>query len=60
VGVARIDRVAHTLSSQGPVQLQRLDYVAFARVSADRQDLLTAYVAGDETLLELIARLEGP
>ncbi|HJL48471.1 MAG TPA: immunoglobulin domain-containing protein, partial [Polyangiaceae bacterium LLY-WYZ-15_(1-7)] len=59
VGVLRLDRDARRVDAVRPVELDRLDYLAFARVGAEHQPLLARYASGELSLSELLAHLEA-
>jgi methionine-rich copper-binding protein CopC len=58
VGVARVDKQGMTLSSEGPLQLQRLDFIGASLVQAD-PILLERYGAGQLDLNQLIQSMES-
>jgi hypothetical protein len=59
VGVAKINLEAKTVVSQGPVQLQRLDFIGYAHIKQEARPLLEQYVNGDASLQQMIAGLEN-
>ncbi|MCA9579773.1 MAG: Ig-like domain-containing protein, partial [Myxococcales bacterium] len=59
VGVLRVDRDTHQLTSVRPVQLQRLDVLAVGWPASTFNALLASYAEGDATLASLVAALGG-
>jgi hypothetical protein len=42
----------------GPVALERLDYLGYAFVSEDQQEIVERFVNGEIELLEMVGELE--
>jgi hypothetical protein len=58
IGVGHVDRQARMVVSEGPVVLQRLDFIGVSSVAANN-DLLGRYVSGEIGLSQLIATMES-
>ena len=58
VGVGKIDTAARQVTSEGKVQLKRLDCLAYGLVDEDKQVFLESYAAGGMSLSELTMKLE--
>ncbi|NQZ12386.1 MAG: hypothetical protein HRT35_34970, partial [Algicola sp.] len=56
IGVGQID--GYTVKSKGPVNLQRLDFLAYAMVKPDAQPALAEYANGQRSLQSLIGALQ--
>jgi len=59
VGVGRVDTDTNKVSSEGEVALQRLDYLGYALVDAEKQVLLGRFAGGEISLRQMIGELEA-
>jgi hypothetical protein len=57
IGVARVDRAARRVVSEGPLAPERLDFLGIALVAQSNAADLDAYVAGNLGIGQLIGRL---
>jgi hypothetical protein len=59
VGVARVDKAGLRLTSEGRVELRRLDYIGVSIQGPSSEPILAAYAAGEIGIRELISQLSA-
>ena len=58
VGVGLVDPENSQVTSEGPVALERLDYLGYALVDTEKQTILERFANGEITLRQMIGELE--